>query len=216
MKICLFLFTYVWHYVNILVTHKKELLILFQFVEDIPTKQGFKELAKEKGAKTILAFPISHEEVVLNDTLKAEQFFANIVGGKSKLRGTVMLTISGYDTDPRELFEIEEVCTFCKKLVKAVPHMIYYLEQKETFAWFLNCIASDIELLTPRNNLTAEEVFQRRMKGQPIPEIGTRVWVSEDIVNAVNSESKKLGAEINDLKGVYEFLARFNSKAHVK
>lgn len=189
---------------------------MFQHIDEIPTKQGFKDLAKSTGGKTILGFPITHEEVILNDTLSAEKFFGNIVGAKSKLRGTVMFTISGYDSDPRELFEIEEVCTYCKKLIKAVPYMMYYLEQTDTFAWFLNCIASNVEVLTQRTNLTANEIFQMRVRGEHIPEIGTKVTVSEDIANAITSETKRLGAEINDLKGAYDFLARFNIKAHVR
>jgi len=48
-------------------------------------------------------------------------------GGISKIQGKISFSISGYDTDPRELWEIPEVKAYFVELDRKLPHFLYYI-----------------------------------------------------------------------------------------
>ena len=49
------------------------------------------------------------------------------------LRGGVIIFIQGYNNDPRELFEIEEVRNWFKALLEDVPYLFYYINPEPSF-----------------------------------------------------------------------------------
>lgn len=44
------------------------------------------------------------------------------------LRGTVLFSVEGYDSDPRELYEIPEVQQWFRELLRKVPYLFYYVD----------------------------------------------------------------------------------------
>lgn len=46
---------------------------------------------------------------------------------KRQLRGRVMINFSGYDSDPREVYQIPEIRKWVDRLITNVPHLFYLL-----------------------------------------------------------------------------------------
>jgi hypothetical protein len=85
----------------------------------------------EKKVVTILPIPrdaVEHPTDVTRDTLE------RIVGGfaamcvEEKRLRRITLTISGYDDDPRELYEIPEVCAWARDAYKSLPSLWFFLD----------------------------------------------------------------------------------------
>jgi hypothetical protein len=64
------------------------------------------------------------------------------------------LSISGYDYDPRDLWEIPEVRQWCKKAYSTAPYLPCILSER-SIAWFLPCI-SEIETGEKRKRVLSE------------------------------------------------------------
>ena len=61
------------------------------------------------------------------DGLKGQVESAAILTVRIRRKYLMALTISGYDTDPRELFEIPEVCNWARSVFEHVPTLYYFL-----------------------------------------------------------------------------------------
>jgi hypothetical protein len=83
--------------------------------------------------KVVSLFPILREEIeCLSDANRQELEtkvleFATLCVLEGKLR-KLTLTISGYDHDPRELFEIPEVCAWAKDAYRFLPGLWFFLD----------------------------------------------------------------------------------------
>jgi hypothetical protein len=58
-------------------------------------------------------------------------------------KGTVEFSFSGYDSDPRELFEIQEVCAYVRLLSNALPELLFFVRttpSAHTLRLFALCI----------------------------------------------------------------------------
>ena len=85
----------------------------------------------ERRIVTVLPIPrdaVEHVSDVTRDTLE------RIVGGfaatcveERRLR-KITLMISGYDSDPRELYEIPEVCAWARDAFKSLPSLWFFLD----------------------------------------------------------------------------------------
>jgi hypothetical protein len=63
-------------------------------------------------------------------------------------KGRLSLVISGYDTDPRELFEIPEACRYLRELDKHWPFWLFFLNQvDESIKVVAMCLASTLEVV---------------------------------------------------------------------
>lgn len=72
---------------------------------------GIDRLAVEKG----------HLEVYLREFKKM---------AKKGLRSRVRIGFQGWESDPRELYQIKEVTTWVGRLIKNVPHLFYFLAKE--------------------------------------------------------------------------------------
>jgi DNA-directed RNA polymerase subunit RPC12/RpoP len=61
------------------------------------------------------------------DRLKGQVESAAILSVKIRRKYLIALTISGYDRDPRELFEIPEVCNWARSVFERIPSLYYFL-----------------------------------------------------------------------------------------
>jgi hypothetical protein len=71
-------------------------------------------------------YAVDREDIKDGNTAPAENFFRRIEASDSlcrKFQGRVELSISGYDNDPRELWEIRDVCKWFKK---AAPNINWF------------------------------------------------------------------------------------------
>ena len=52
----------------------------------------------------------------------------------ANLQSKIILTIDGYENDPRELFEVPEVCRYFQLIHEAWPYGLYFFNQQPAFA----------------------------------------------------------------------------------
>ena len=86
---------------------------------------------------------ISKEEIETNDITSIGEmigFFHQTLKDKRQSK-TFTLAISGYDDEPRELYEIGEVCSWCMEVFKKYPEVFCFLDN-ETVPWFFACMAA--------------------------------------------------------------------------
>lgn len=75
-------------------------------------------------------FALSKEEI---EAKQADRLILGIArhaeasGGLAKVQGQISFSVSGYDHDPREIWEIPEVRTYFHELDRIAPFFLYYL-----------------------------------------------------------------------------------------
>lgn len=69
----------------------------------------------------------SKEEVDSSDYSKIVEFYDSILLDAIKFENKLFVMIEGYDDDPRELYEIEEVRNYFVVLDKLFPYWFYFL-----------------------------------------------------------------------------------------
>lgn len=75
-------------------------------------------------------FVISKDEIMKGDILRLLLGIgqeAEKRGGISKIQGKISFQVSGYDNDPRELWEIPELKLYFKKIDETAPFFLYYI-----------------------------------------------------------------------------------------
>lgn len=77
--------------------------------------------------KDILILEISKEEVVNLQFNKLLEGIKEVEEGPTKGFSSILFSIKGYDEDSRELYEIDKVRRFYNRLVKKIPHFLYYV-----------------------------------------------------------------------------------------
>jgi DNA-directed RNA polymerase subunit RPC12/RpoP len=84
-------------------------------------------------AVVFTVLPVSRDAVEHRTAARQDEL-ERLVGGfaalcvKEKRLRKMTLTISGYDLDPRELYEIPEVCAWAKDTIKALPVLPFFLD----------------------------------------------------------------------------------------
>ena len=74
---------------------------------------------------------VAHLNVITNSIQSFEEAYQKYV-----------LLISGYDDDPRELYQIPEVVSFIKDLNSKLPFWLYFVNtsDKKFFSWMIACL----------------------------------------------------------------------------
>ena len=90
----------------------------------------------DKTVVTLLPIPrdaVEHPSAATRDELeKLAGGFAATCVQERKLR-RITLTISGYDNDPRELYEIPEVCDWARHTIKFLPSLSFFLDDDSQY-----------------------------------------------------------------------------------
>lgn len=97
-------------------------------------------------------FVISRQQIERMDIDDAFDFLISLMpSGPPEavwaLKGRIYLMVDGYDHDPRELFEIPEVCQFLRAIDGLWPYWFFFFSQAdESLTVLAMCIASAIEV----------------------------------------------------------------------
>lgn len=98
-------------------------------------------------------FVISRQQVETFELESSLDFLRSLVPTKHPehawaYKGRLSLVISGYDTDPRELFEIPAVCRYLRELDKEWPFWLFFLNQvDESIKVVAMCLTSTLEVV---------------------------------------------------------------------
>src|SRR5262245_60743720 len=79
-------------------------------------------------------FMIERDEVETGDVSRVEEFRSRLTSTKElalHCQGKVEFSFSGYDFDPRELYEIDEVKRYIALLDAAFPELFFFVRTRE-------------------------------------------------------------------------------------
>jgi len=104
-----------------------------------------KDIIYDVSKKEIVKCNISKVVDLINDMKNTMSF----KGSNEKLN----ICFSGYDDDPREIYNIPEIREYMKKLVTTKPYLPYFLtKEKNTRVLIMSCIC-DVEVLRTENGI---------------------------------------------------------------
>jgi hypothetical protein len=99
-----------------------------------------------------LIFQIDRKEIEAGDTKRAMNWLNNLLSTRDIAwanREKLLLSVSGYDFDSRELPEIPEVCNFLRTLHRMWPYWFFFANQYDyTLPVLVSCICKS-ERLSP-------------------------------------------------------------------
>lgn len=179
------------------------------FEEGIPTRKRFKEMAR--GKSSYLGFPIERVDVENGNIDMVVAFFENIKATKSKFRNKVLFSISGYDFDKRELYEIKEVVDWIRLLIPKAPHIFYYIDE-ESWSFILCCLAEELTSFanTEDKQLDIHEINRRILTGEGVPMYQNFIKLDGKVIDGINMSIKMLGSEVGDMMGANMVLHKLN------
>ena len=103
--------------------------------------------------------------------------------------------ISGYDDDPRELYQIPEVVSFIKDLNSKLPFWLYFVNtgDKRFFSWMIACLCQAMSLDQDEETIYADfnaDVYNDLIEYQfsNIVKLMTGLGMGESIQNKVLKE----------------------------
>lgn len=105
------------------------------------------------GLSEPVVFVISRQQVEALDLDESLDFLHSLVPTAHPhhawaYKGRLSLVISGYDADPRELFEIPEVCRYLRALDEQWPFWLFFFNQvDDSIKLIALCLASSIEIV---------------------------------------------------------------------
>lgn len=105
------------------------------------------------GLSDPVVFVISRQQVEALDLDESLDFLHSLVPTAHPdhawaYKGRLSLVVAGYDTDPRELFEIPEVCQYLRALDEQWPFWLFFFNQvDDSIKLIALCLASSIEIV---------------------------------------------------------------------
>ena len=81
-------------------------------------------------AASVILYTVDESDIKNQDVEKPRAFFDRLRSTKelaSRCQSKVEIVFSGYDTDPRALWEIDEVRSYVSKLDHALPELFYFV-----------------------------------------------------------------------------------------
>jgi len=102
-----------------------------------------------------IIYDVSKKEIINCDISKIIELINHMenVIGFVKSNEKLNICFSGYDEDPREIYNIPEIRIYMNKLVNEKPYLPYFLtKDKNTRVLVMSCVC-DVEILKTENNI---------------------------------------------------------------
>ena len=165
-------------------------------------------LVKLMSQSELTMLGIGREAIEKQNTRAIASYFEGLRNDKTRAKisqGKVGFHVSGYDNDPRELYEIPEVVNYFKRLEPEVRYWFYFLSTKPSIPslkvlFFCLCDPkkesrdSENDLIYPDMKLM-QSFFERNF-----------LWLNEltDFLDLPESENKRISLEVFRYLGVSE------------
>jgi len=115
-------------------------------VDSVSELQAYWSVNKIIVETSVIVYVIDNEEVMVSDVSRPRNFFDRLRLTKElahACQGKVEITFFGYEDDPRELFEIEEVRKYVALLDDALPELFFFVRTEaptSTIRLFALCL----------------------------------------------------------------------------
>jgi len=133
----------------------------------------------------MILFQVQKHEINEKNHTRIDQLVGELNKAKRHGRSKVSLSFA-YDDDPRELFEIENVCEYVKRTLEKCPHLFYFhIPDQLAFGTFVRCIVGcKVESRTPQSIQLNMDMAAYRKK-----------------IKELSDAMISYGTKINDLQG---------------
>lgn len=120
---------------NILSSSKSELYSLVPKLSDSLTDlQDYWSLNKMIVESSIIIYSLGKDDILEQNTSSPREFYDRLLTTKElahECQGKVEFSFSGYDDDPRELYEIEEVRQYIAILSPKLPELFFFISTEK-------------------------------------------------------------------------------------
>lgn len=114
------------------------------FGYELPNNESLEEI-------DTIVFSISKQEIKSKNIDRIKDLTLKLTSMKTNARGKLLLTVSGYDFEEREIYQIPEVREYMMKIINDCPYFIYFLTTEEYCAnIFIFCILNIISNIDHR------------------------------------------------------------------
>lgn len=105
------------------------------------------------------------------------------------------ITFDGYEDDPRELSEIDEVRAYIRRLFNDHPHLFLYMSfQMEIPQYMIPCLG-DFYSIYKGEKLTKEQIIRMHLENKEVPQIEYHVHIPEANVRRMQQATAKRAAK---------------------
>jgi hypothetical protein len=164
-----------------------------------------------KGMKPMLAYHIQKEEEVIKNNWKSlDDFFKILTRLGEHARQSCVITCSGYDDIPDELYEIAEVRKFVQKLFRRYPYILYYINrQVEGDHWLLGCIADEVRAIVPQEHRLSASELAEKFGYRNIPQHQLSLLFNGNNLAKILRPILDHGKKIGDIEGAKDIVIQY-------
>jgi hypothetical protein len=186
---------------NVLASSKADLESLVPPTKDaLNDLQAYWRLNKILSGVDSILFAIERSEIESGDTSEVRFFFNRLRATRElayECRGKVILSVSGYDDDPRDLFEVGEVKQYIAALDSFLPDLFFFIQVEpipDTIRLFAYCLADgrwtkvgpNSEEKIALNTSELKDFIERHLEG--LHEIARSLDMSDEEVEKIAEE----------------------------
>ncbi len=155
------------------------------------------------GNQVIEVIQIEKDEIESLSFKKVLKLIKKLDKKSNKGFGGMMLAINGYDDIPEELYEIDETRKYLQKLVKKIPHILFYLSPINRMPTQVITALSDFEKYY-RGPLSIEAY----KKGEHTVKVMLSQENKDLMTNSIKRHVEKVKFEdkYEDLSNIYKFI----------
>lgn len=171
----------------------------------------FDNVTMEQVLNGIIYFSIPRTDVLNMSFKRIDKAIKVLRDCRHRARGKMILTFSGYEYTPKEIFEIIEIRDYVKELLNRYPYLFYFLSDIDNNNQIILACLSDIETVyLGEKKPTFTEIFYSR--GQR-DQIGIKFKLKDTLARRITQETIKYGKSVGDkekqvtkaLKNLFDF-----------
>lgn len=131
----------------------------YMFYDNL-NSQEIRDVIKS-GQKPMMFYHISKEEVLSKDLNGINSLMSTVTQVGKGVKGSIVITCSGYDHVTDELHEIQEVREFVELMFRKHPYLLYYVNRSfEADAWLLCSYADEVTSKKEGKLYTGDQLFE--------------------------------------------------------
>lgn len=169
---------------------------------------------KAEGKEPFFMFQIDRENVENMDFKSLDKTVKVLTSFGKELYQTVTFSISGYDDDTRELFQISECVKFAQKMIKKHPQLIYFFNVEWTPHIYALISENAYAESDKFSGMTTKEIYKDLdLKEHKAEDFGMNVKLvfDNEKMNKLKLDIIKFGMSIGDLEGAKKVVSYINS-----
>lgn len=161
------------------------------------------------GSLTIIH--IEKEEVKLLQFKRIEKTLRVLKKVGKKARNSLLITFSGYDDIPDEIYEIPEIRRWVAKLVKRNPEVFYFLNRELEGSQIILATLCDLtSFYVGEPTKSPLEYYESGIDPTDLPKKTVELTISDELKEHIIKGVTDYAKKINDIDGARSSLAIFD------